>query len=65
MITYSELQTSEVIKMAKLTKAQARKRIKEAEAKLMAVASSYPSAISFMTMDKIFKITLSASKKLK
>tara|TARA_R110000751_G_scaffold205320_1_gene309562 strand:- start:165 stop:320 length:156 start_codon:yes stop_codon:yes gene_type:complete len=51
--------------MAKLTKAQARKRIKEAESKLMAVASSYPSALSFMTMDKVFKITMGATRKLK
>ena len=51
--------------MAKLTKAQARKRIKEAESKLMAVASSHPSALSFMTMDKVFKITQGATGKLK
>ena len=51
--------------MARMTKAQARKRVREAEKKLMDVATNFPSALSFSTMDKIFKLTLAASRKLK
>tara|TARA_R110001599_G_C11929440_1_gene629373 strand:- start:499 stop:651 length:153 start_codon:yes stop_codon:yes gene_type:complete len=39
--------------MAKMTKAQARKRLKEAEKKLMDVAVAYPKALSFKNMDTI------------
>jgi len=52
--------------MAKrMTKSQARKRIQEAESKLMSVAANHPYALSFLTIDKILKITLAAQKKLK
>lgn len=39
----------------KLTKAAARKRVKEAEAKLMAVAVSHPQALPFKTMDTLIQ----------
>ena len=39
--------------MAKMTKAQAKKRMREAEKKLMDVAVAYPKALTFKCMDKI------------
>jgi hypothetical protein len=51
--------------VAKMTKATARKRVKEAEKKLMDVATSHPSALSFLTMDKILRLTMNVRKKLK
>ena len=39
--------------MAKMTKAQARKRLKEAEKKLMDVAVAFPKALYFKQMDTI------------
>jgi hypothetical protein len=50
--------------MAKLTKAAARKRIKEAEQKLMAVATAHPAALSFKTMDTLIGHLNRATKKL-
>jgi hypothetical protein len=50
--------------MPKLTKAAARKRIHEAEQKLMAVATAHPAALSFKTMDTLVGYLSRAKKKL-
>ncbi len=51
--------------MAKMTKAAARKRIKEAERKLVDVAVAHPDVISFPNLDKLLKLTAAATRKLK
>jgi|AP95_1055475.scaffolds.fasta_scaffold08351_4 hypothetical protein len=50
--------------MAKMTKAQARKRLYEAEQKLMAVATAHPAALSFKIMDTLVGYLSRAKKKL-
>ena len=51
--------------MAKMTKAQARKRLKEAEKKLMDVAVAFPKALSFKQMDTIIRQLSRVHTKLK
>ena len=51
--------------MAKMTKAQARKRLKEAEKKLMDVAVAFPTALSFKQMDTIIRQLSRVHTKLK
>jgi len=51
--------------MARMTKAQARKRLKEAEKKLMDVAVSFPQALSFKQMDVIIGQLSKVHNKLK
>lgn len=51
--------------MAKCTKAQARKRLSEAEKKLMDVAVAHPKALSFKTMDGLIRVINTAKGKLR
>ena len=55
----------ELILMAKMTKAQARKRLKEAEKKLMDVAVAFPHALTFKNMDTIIGHISRVQTKLK
>jgi len=48
-----------------MSKAQARKRLKEAEKKLMDVAVSFPQALSFKQMDTIITQLSKVHNKLK
>jgi hypothetical protein len=63
-LSHVDYNLEHVIFMAKMTKAQARKRLKEAEKKLMDVAVNHPSALSFKTMDTIIGHLKRATKKL-
>lgn len=51
--------------MAKMTKAQARKRLAEAGTKIMKVMIDYPEALSLTKMDSIIKTLSNSTKKLK